>query len=126
MTPLRPFPPVSTRALSPQPAPLSLQPCSLHQNTPVLSPCARSNPVACAPSHTVAIAFPLVIAACIPIRIYLMPRLFDAETLVYLDGDDDEIAAAQRKKTDRSETDDGRSTGAQEPQCGCEVWSPHL
>jgi len=36
----------------------------------------------------VAIAFPLVIAACIPIRLYLLPRLFSKEELHALDGED--------------------------------------
>jgi len=47
---------------------------------------------------TIAIAFPLVIAACIPLRIYGLPRLFDANTLLMLDGDDRDIDAALAKK----------------------------
>lgn len=37
---------------------------------------------------SIAIAFPLVIAACIPIRLYLLPRLFSTDELEALDGDD--------------------------------------
>ena len=47
-----------------------------------------------------AIAFPLVIAACIPVRLYVLPRLFSAHALALLDGDDDEVAAAIAKKAD--------------------------
>jgi hypothetical protein len=45
-----------------------------------------------------AIAFPLVIAACIPIRIWVLPKLFDRDTLVLLDGDDDEVREMLEKK----------------------------
>lgn len=37
---------------------------------------------------SIAIAFPLVIAACIPVRLYLLPRLFTKAELHALDGDD--------------------------------------
>ena len=37
---------------------------------------------------SIAIAFPLVIAACIPIRLFLLPRLFSKDELEALDGDD--------------------------------------
>lgn len=40
---------------------------------------------------TIAIAFPLIIACCIPIRIYLLPKWFTEQELVMLDSDDDTI-----------------------------------
>lgn len=52
---------------------------------------------------SVAIAFPLIIAACIPVRLYLLPRLFDKEALLLLDGDEEEIRAALAKKRDDAE-----------------------
>jgi len=39
----------------------------------------------------IAIAFPLVIAACIPIRLYLLPKWFTEDELILLDSGDDEI-----------------------------------
>lgn len=46
----------------------------------------------------VAILFPLVIAACIPIRLYVLPKLFTKEELVWIDGDDKEIVALGKEK----------------------------
>ena len=40
---------------------------------------------------SVAIAFPLVIALGIPIRLYLLPKIFTQDELILIDGDDDEI-----------------------------------
>ncbi|CAB9515057.1 Electroneutral sodium bicarbonate exchanger 1 [Seminavis robusta] len=40
---------------------------------------------------SIAIAFPVVIALCIPIRLYVLPRLFEKQELVFLDSEDDEI-----------------------------------
>lgn len=40
---------------------------------------------------TIAIAFPVVIALCIPIRLYLLPKIFTPDELVLLDGDDKDI-----------------------------------
>ena len=37
---------------------------------------------------TIAIAFPLVIACCIPIRLYLLPKIFTEKELVMVDSDD--------------------------------------
>jgi len=53
----------------------------------------------------IALAFPIIIALCIPVRIYLLPRLFDQETLVLLDGDEADIDAVLAKKTDAKSTD---------------------
>ena len=41
----------------------------------------------------IAIAFPIVIAACIPIRLYVLPRIFTADELILLDAEDKEIDA---------------------------------
>jgi len=40
---------------------------------------------------TIAIAFPIVIAACIPFRMYILPKIFTAKELVMLDGEDEAI-----------------------------------
>ena len=56
-----------------------------------------------------AIAFPLVIAACIPIRIWVLPKLFDRDTLVLLDGDDDEVREMLEKKDMALRCDDDPS-----------------
>lgn len=53
---------------------------------------------------SIAIAFPLIIAACIPIRIWLLPKIFDADTITLMDGDDSEIAAMLDKKKDGDAT----------------------
>ena len=42
---------------------------------------------------SVSIMFPLIIALCIPVRLYLMPKIFSPAALVLIDGDDDEIRA---------------------------------
>jgi len=39
----------------------------------------------------IAIAFPIVIAACIPIRMYLLPRIFAEDELILLDSGDDAL-----------------------------------
>jgi hypothetical protein len=41
----------------------------------------------------IAIAFPLIIALCIPIRLYILPRIFTEEELVMIDSDDATIKA---------------------------------
>jgi len=40
---------------------------------------------------TIAIIFPLIIACCIPVRLYLLPKIFTEKELVMIDGDDAEI-----------------------------------
>ena len=40
---------------------------------------------------SIAIAFPIVIALCIPIRLYLLPKIFTRDELLLIDGDDREI-----------------------------------
>jgi len=39
----------------------------------------------------IAIAFPIIIALCIPIRLYVLPRWFTTDELSLLDGDDEQI-----------------------------------
>ena len=41
----------------------------------------------------IAIAFPLIIACCIPVRLYILPRIFTEEELVMVDSDDATIEA---------------------------------
>lgn len=50
----------------------------------------------------IAIAFPVIIALCVPMRSYFMPTQFTAEEMILLDGDDDEIAAIVAK-TDKDQ-----------------------
>ena len=40
----------------------------------------------------IAIAFPIVIKACIPVRMYLLPRIFTTEELIMIDTDDAVVA----------------------------------
>lgn len=42
---------------------------------------------------TIAIVFPLIIALCIPFRLYVLPRIFTKEELVMIDSDDATIKA---------------------------------
>lgn len=46
----------------------------------------------------IAIAFPLIIACCIPIRLYMLPRIFTQEELIMLDSDEATIKAWVSKK----------------------------
>jgi hypothetical protein len=41
--------------------------------------------------HEIAIAFPIIIALCIPIRLYLLPKFFNDFELILLDSEDSEI-----------------------------------
>jgi len=45
----------------------------------------------------IAIAFPLVIAACIPMRLFYLPRLFSEQELLFLDGDEHEVLDAMAR-----------------------------
>jgi len=47
---------------------------------------------------TIAIAFPIVIAACIPIRLYVLPKVFTESELIVIDGEDHEIEEWISKK----------------------------
>ena len=56
----------------------------------------------------VAIAFPIVIALCIPIRLYLLPKIFTEKELVMMDGDDQQVMkwlADHRDDDDEEEED---------------------
>jgi len=63
----------------------------------------------------IAIAFPIIIKACIPIRMYVLPYFFTEEELVFLDDKDEVIADLaskyeKEKELDRMETaEDGSS-----------------
>lgn len=39
----------------------------------------------------IAIAFPIVIAACIPFRLFVLPRIFSEDELIVLDSEDEVI-----------------------------------
>jgi HCO3- transporter family len=39
----------------------------------------------------IAIAFPIVIAACIPVRLYILPKIFSADELILMDSGDEEL-----------------------------------
>jgi len=39
----------------------------------------------------ISIAFPIIIAICIPMRLYLLPKIFNQDELLFLDGDDAKI-----------------------------------
>mmetsp|Transcript_8333 Transcript_8333/g.10970 ORF Transcript_8333/g.10970 Transcript_8333/m.10970 type:complete len:120 (+) Transcript_8333:3-362(+) len=49
-------------------------------------------------TKTIAIAFPIVIAACIPIRLFVLPKLFTEGELIVIDGEDHEIKQWIEKK----------------------------
>ena len=40
---------------------------------------------------SISIAFPLIIAACIPMRLYILPKIFSKDELILLDAGDEEI-----------------------------------
>jgi len=46
----------------------------------------------------IAIAFPIVIALCLPVRLYLLPKLFTKDELTLLDGEDEDIKAVIAKR----------------------------
>jgi len=59
----------------------------------------------------IAIAFPIIIALCIPIRLYVLPKLFTKDELVLLDGDDNAIRACLEKdRFDFSQSDNTNET----------------
>merc|ERR1712217_243700 len=45
----------------------------------------------------IALAFPIVIALFLPLRIYLLPKIFTEDELTLLDGDDEDIKAVTAK-----------------------------
>lgn len=52
----------------------------------------------------IAIAFPIIIAAFIPIRLYIMPRLFTEDELILLDSGDDELIEEWLEEHGKSRT----------------------
>ena len=59
---------------------------------------------------SVAIAFPIIIKACIPIRMYILPHLFSKEELILLDDKDEKIAevvASLEKEKAMDDTEGG-------------------
>ena len=48
----------------------------------------------------VAIIFPIIIALCIPFRMYLLPKIFTEEELVMIDGEDFQIQKWLRRHDD--------------------------
>merc|ERR1711988_992415 len=45
----------------------------------------------------IAIAFPIVIALCIPVRTHLLPKFFSPDELTLLDGEEEDIKAVVAK-----------------------------
>ena len=60
---------------------------------------------------TIAIAFPLFIAACIPIRIFLLPKIFSEEELILIDSDEATVKAWLSHHP-HEEKDGGDSSGS--------------
>lgn len=64
---------------------------------------------------TIAIAFPFFILLCIPVRIYLLPRIFENDELIVLDGTPEEVEgyveqkAAEEMMVEGDEEDEGES-----------------
>lgn len=61
---------------------------------------------------TIAIAFPLIIACCIPIRMYILPKIFTEKELVMIDGDDDAIMKWLAENRDDGEAGEKEEEGA--------------
>jgi len=51
----------------------------------------------------ISIVFPLVIAVCIPIRLYLLPKIFTPDELALLDGDDKDIKKCLEKSDEQED-----------------------
>ena len=60
----------------------------------------------------IAIAFPLVIACCIPIRLYLLPKIFTKEELIMIDGSEEDINAYLKANEQKTERDDSSPAGS--------------
>mmetsp|Transcript_23541 Transcript_23541/g.65741 ORF Transcript_23541/g.65741 Transcript_23541/m.65741 type:complete len:529 (-) Transcript_23541:271-1857(-) len=52
---------------------------------------------------SIAIAFPIIIKLCIPIRMYVLSRIFTEEELIYIDTDDDIVGRYLQYKADKEE-----------------------
>lgn len=64
----------------------------------------------------IAIAFPIVIKACIPVRMYMLPRYFTEEELIMIDTDDSIVDEYLSYKESRGEKIPVRHRGQQEPE----------
>jgi len=53
----------------------------------------------------ITIVFPLVIVSCVPIRLYILPRMFKEDELIFLDSDEDMIAAIRQIRGSAAPTD---------------------
>ncbi len=63
---------------------------------------------------SIAIAFPIIIAACIPVRLYILPRIFSEDELIVLDSEDEVIESWIRDKVsdkDNKEIQDSTMRG---------------
>ena len=59
----------------------------------------------------IAIAFPVVIALCIPFRMYVLPRIFTEKELVMIDSDDAVVAEWLSNNTKELDDDDKGGAG---------------
>jgi len=53
----------------------------------------------------ITIIFPLVIVSCVPVRLFILPKIFTEDELVYLDSDEDMIAAIRAIRGSAAPTD---------------------
>merc|ERR1712242_523040 len=51
---------------------------------------------------SIAISFPIVIALCIPIRSFVLPKIFDKKSLVFLDGEEEDIKSVLESRSPAS------------------------
>ena len=82
----------------------------------------------------IAIAFPLIIACCIPIRLYLLPKIFTKEELTLIDGDDEAIirwlkeitakTTPQESSSDKGDSEDDEALQIPSPIGGDSVKVP--
>lgn len=76
----------------------------------------------------IAIAFPILIAACIPVRIYLLPMIFNEDELILIDSDPNTVkmwiankqAEGQIDGAEKGDDDDNKDTDQSTPTAGSE------
>ena len=56
----------------------------------------------------IAIAFPIVIKACIPVRMYILPKIFTPEELIMIDTDDMVVREYLEYKEQKNSGGDGK------------------
>lgn len=61
---------------------------------------------------SIALLFPIILALCIPIRSFILPRIFDEKSLVFLDGEDEDINNILDCPTSPTDNGDGFSNVA--------------